>query len=107
MPFDAENCMQNVKKNQKFFVAFFFHLDGKKCLHKLNSSVLKCKRVLSLPVRKYGELSIVTTLASVWALVSHFKAYAKFVVFLFLFFELSFLNYHWPETFDIRNKITT
>ena len=36
-PLNAENCMQNVKKN---ILAFLFHFDGKKCLHKLNSSVL-------------------------------------------------------------------
>ena len=37
MPLNAENCMQNVKKN---ILPFFFHLDGKKCLPKLKSSVL-------------------------------------------------------------------
>ena len=41
MPLNAENCMQNVKKkNQNFILPFFFHLDGKKCLHNLKSSVL-------------------------------------------------------------------
>ena len=40
MPLNAENCMQNVKKNQMFFVEFFFHLDGKKFLYKLSSRVL-------------------------------------------------------------------
>ena len=40
MPLNAENCMQNVKKNQNFILPFFFHLDEKKCLHKLKSSVL-------------------------------------------------------------------
>ena len=41
MSLNAENCMQNVKKkNKKFYFAIFFHLDGKKCLHKLKSSVL-------------------------------------------------------------------
>ena len=28
------------KKNKNFILPFFFHLDGKKCLHKLKSSVL-------------------------------------------------------------------
>ena len=28
------------EKNQNFILLFFIHLDGKKCLHKLNSSVL-------------------------------------------------------------------
>ena len=40
MPLNAENCMQNVKKISKLYFAIFFHLDGKKCLHKLKSSVL-------------------------------------------------------------------
>ena len=41
MPLNAENCIQNVKKKIKIlFCHFFFHLDGKKCLHKLKSSVL-------------------------------------------------------------------
>ena len=39
MPLNVENCMQNVKK-KTFILAFFFHLDGKKCLCNLNSSVL-------------------------------------------------------------------
>ena len=54
MPLNAENCMQNVKKNQNFNLPFFFHLDGKKCLHKLKSSVLLCKRFILTSVRKYG-----------------------------------------------------
>ena len=40
MPLNAENCMQNVKKKSKFYFAFFFHLDAKRCLHKLKSSEL-------------------------------------------------------------------
>ena len=40
MPLNAENCMQNVKKKQNVILPLFFHLDGKKCLHKLKSSVL-------------------------------------------------------------------
>ena len=40
VPLNEENCMQNVEKNQNFVLPFFFHLDGKKCLHKLKSSVL-------------------------------------------------------------------
>ena len=42
VPLNAKNCMQNVqvKKNQNFILAVFFHLDEKKCLYRLNSSVL-------------------------------------------------------------------
>ena len=51
MPLNAENCMQNVKKDQNFILPFLFHLDGKKCFHKFKSSVLECKRfIFSSPV---------------------------------------------------------
>ena len=39
------------KKTQTFILPCFFHLDGKKCIHKLKYSVLQCKRfIFSSPV---------------------------------------------------------
>ena len=40
VPLNAENCMQNVKKNQNFILAFFLSFRWKEMLKKLKSSVL-------------------------------------------------------------------
>ena len=43
MPLNAKKYSQNLKKKyQKFIWAFFINQDGNKCLHNLNSGVLKC-----------------------------------------------------------------
>ena len=70
VPLNAENCLQNVKKI--FFFYYFlriFDLVGKKCLHKLNFSILKCKRFsFSSRVRKYEELLLL-----LWGRLGHWR----------------------------------
>ena len=65
VPLNAENCLQNVRIiSPTFIVAFFFHLDGKKCLHKLNSSVFN-------PARMKVRRALVITLAPAWPFLRH------------------------------------
>ena len=82
VPLNAENCLQNVEKNQNFIIAFFFHLDSKKCLHKLNASVLSCNRFFCKLTCTKVRRTIVITLTSAWELASNFKVY---ILFFFYF----------------------
>ena len=94
VPLNAENCLQNVRKiNPTFNVVFFLHLDGKKCLHKLNSSVLYCIffKLVCTKVRR----ALVITLVLGWVLASHLKANVK----------VFFLNFHISTTTGLKYLI--
>ena len=68
LPLNAENCMQNVKKNQNIILAFFFHLDGKNAYI---SYILVYYSVKGLFLARLYEST--ESYCYAWALVSHFK----------------------------------
>ena len=87
MPLNAENCMQNMKKKSNFNLVFFFHFDGKKCLH-----ILVYVSVKSLFLAHLYE--------STESYCYHFGLGIGVTLYSFM---SKLLNNHWPKTFYIRN----